>query len=100
ADMLGGKVDGERAGGVAVTAERERFRRAIVHHAYDAYTRGTPLGFDEEELGAEILADAASRKAIDGCWRSVGAVALVKSLLTQRTALAAAAAGVLDEREQ
>ena len=40
------------------------------HHAYDAYTRGVPLGFDEEELGAELLADPASRKAIDGCWRS------------------------------
>ena len=31
---------------------------ALVHHAYDVYTRGTPLGFDEQELGAELLADA------------------------------------------
>jgi hypothetical protein len=100
ADALQAVVAAERARAVPVTAQRERFRRAIVHHAYDAYTRGIPLGFDEEELGAELLADPASRKAIDGCWRSVGAVALVKSLLTQRTFLARAADGVLDEHEQ
>ena len=85
-----------RSRAVPVSAQRERFRRALVHHAYDAYTRGVPLGFDEQELGAELLADPASRKAIDGCWRSVGAVALVRSLLTQRALLARAADGVLD----
>ena len=36
-----------------------------------------------------------SRKAIDGCWRSVSPVALVRSLLTQRAFLARAATGVL-----
>jgi DNA helicase IV len=100
AAALQAMVDTERARAVPATAQRERFRRAIVHHAYDEYTRGVPLGFDEEELGAELLADPASRKAIDGCWRSVGAVALVRSLLTQRAFLARAADGVLDEREQ
>ncbi len=89
-----------RSRAVPVTAQRERFRRALVHHAYDAYTRGVPLGFDEEELGAELLADQPSRRAIDGCWRSVGAVALVRSLLTQRALLARAADGLLDAREQ
>jgi DNA helicase IV len=63
-------------------------------------TRGVPLGFDSEELGAELLADPASRRTIDGCWRWVGAVALVKSLLTQRAVLARAADGVLDGWEQ
>jgi DNA helicase IV len=85
-----------RSRAVPVSAQRERFRRALVHHAYDAYTRGTPLGFDEEELGAELLADGPSRKAIDGCWRSVGAVALVRTLLSQRGALARATAGVFE----
>ena len=61
----------------------------------------SPLGFDEEELGAELLADAASRKAIDGCWR-IGerGRARARSLLTQRGALARAADGVLDADEQ
>ncbi len=93
-------VDTVRARDVPVTAQRERFRRALVHHVYDVYTRGVPLGFDEQELGAELLADPASRKVIDGCWRSVGAVALVRSLLTQRTALARAADGLLAPDEQ
>ena len=93
-------LDAVRARDVPVTAQRERFRRALVHHVYDVYTRGVPLGFDEEELGAELLADPASRKVIDGCWRSVGAVALVRSLLTQRNALARAADGLLEPHEQ
>jgi DNA helicase IV len=93
-------VDAVRARDVPVTAQRERFRRALVHHVYDVYTRGVPLGFDEQELGAELLADPASRKVIDGCWRSVGAVALVRNLLTQRNALARAADGLLEPGEQ
>src|SRR4051812_30087382 len=63
----------ERSRVVPFAAQRERFRRAIVHRAYEEYTRGIPLGFDEEDLGAELFADPPSRKAIDGCWRSVGA---------------------------
>jgi len=93
-------IDAVRARDVPITAQRERFRRALVHHVYDAFTRGVPLGFDEQDLGAELLADPASRKVIDGCWRSVGAVALVRSLLTQRNALARAADGVLTPHEQ
>ena len=46
-----------RSRDVPVTAQRERFRRALVHHAYEVYTRGIPLGFDEQDLGAELLAD-------------------------------------------
>jgi DNA helicase IV len=93
-------VDAVRSRDVPFTAQRERFRRALVHHAYEVYTRGIPLGFDEQDLGAELLADPESRKAIDGCWRSVGAVALVRSLLTQRAVLARAADGVLEPHEQ
>jgi DNA helicase IV len=89
-----------RSRAVPITAQRERFRRALVHVAYDAYTRGIPLGFDEQELGAELIADASSRKALDGCWRSVGAVALVRSVLTQRSVLARVAGGILEPAEQ
>ena len=100
ADELEAMVAAVRSRAVPVTAQRERFRRALVHHAYAAYTRGVPLGFDELELGAELQADPTSRKAIDGCWRSVGAVALVKALLTQRGALARSAAGLLTDEER
>jgi len=97
---LDAMVSAVRASDVPITAQRERFRRALVHHVYDVYTRGIPLGFDEQELGAELLADPVSRKVIDGCWRSVGPVALVRSLLTQPSALARAADGLLEPREQ
>lgn len=93
-------VDAVRSRDVPVAAQRERFRRALVHHVYDVYTRGVPLGFDEQDLGAELLADPASRKVIDGCWRSGGAVALVRSLLTQPGVLARVAEGILDPHEQ
>jgi DNA helicase IV len=100
ADELEAMVAAVRSRAVPIAAQRERFRRALVHHAYDAYTRGVPLGFDEEDLAAELLADAPSRKAIDGCWRSVGAVALVRSLLSQRALLERSAGGLLDPDEQ
>ena len=57
-------VDEVRARAVPVATQRERFRRALVHHVYDTMTRGVPLGFDEEELARELFADSASRKAI------------------------------------
>ena len=41
-----------------------------------------------------------NRKAVDGCWRSVNAVGLVRSLLTQKAVLARAADGLLDADEQ
>jgi DNA helicase IV len=100
AATLHARVAEARARMIPFSTQRERFRRAVVHHVYDAVTRGDPLAYDEEELGAELMADPASRKVIDGCWRSVSAVALVKSLLTQKGVLARAADGVLDEHEQ
>ncbi|MGO9876168.1 MAG: HelD family protein [Acidimicrobiia bacterium] len=100
ATELQAMVAAVRSRAVPIGAQRERFRRALVHHAYGAYTRGIPLGFDEQDLAAELAADGPSRKAIDGCWRSVGAVALVRSLLSQRATLARAADGVLDVAEQ
>jgi DNA helicase IV len=80
--------------------QRERFRQMLVRRAYDRYTGGVAIGLDEHDFGEAMLADAPSRKAIDGCWRSVSPVALVRSLLTQRALLARAAAGVLDADEQ
>ncbi len=100
ATELQAMVAAVRSRAVPIGAQRERFRRALVHHAYGAYTRGIPLGFDEADLATDLSADAPSRKAIDGCWRSVGAVALVRSLLSQRSMLARAADGLLDAAEQ
>jgi DNA helicase IV len=80
--------------------QRERFRKSLVRRAYDRYTGGVAIELDENDFGSALLADAESRKAIDGCWRSVSPVGLVRSLLTQRAFLARAAAGVLLHDEQ
>jgi DNA helicase IV len=85
---------------VSLGAQRDRFRRALVQRAYERYTGGVAIEMDESEFGTELLADAASRKAIDNTWKSTNPVGLVRSLLTQRTVLARAAADVLTVDEQ
>jgi DNA helicase IV len=83
-----------------VATQRERFRQALLRRAYDRYTGGIAIELDERDFTAELLADGPSRKAVDGVWKSVNAVGLVRSLLTQRAALARAADGVLGPEEQ
>jgi DNA helicase IV len=93
-------VDDVRRRNLPIATQRQRFREALVRAAYAQYTRGELLGTDETEWGTELLAEPANRKAVDGCWRPVNAVALVRSLLTQKTVLARAADGLLDGAEQ
>jgi DNA helicase IV len=93
-------VDDTRRRDAPFATQRERFRQSLIRRAYDRYTGGVAIELDEHDFGVSLLADPESRKAIDGCWRSVGAVALVRSLLTQRAFLARAATGVLSDDEQ
>ena len=93
-------VDEARRRDAPFATQRERFRQSLIRRAYDRYTGGVAIGLDEQEFGVGVLADAESRKAIDGCWKSVSPVALVRSLLTQRAFLARAADGALTEAEQ
>jgi DNA helicase IV len=99
-DELGALVADVRRRSLPVATQRQRFRESLVRAAYAQYTRGELLGTDATEWGAELLADAANRKAVDGCWRPVNPVGIVRSLLTQKAALARAADGVLDAAEQ
>ena len=71
---------------VPLATQRERFRQSLVRRAYDRYTGGLALELAEDDFGAELLANATSRKTIDGIWRSVNPTGLVRSLLTQRAA--------------
>ena len=100
AGEVGALVDDARRRDAPFTTQRERFRQSLVRRAYDRYTGGVAIELDEGDFGAALLADAESRKAIDGCWRSVSPVALVRSLLTQRAFLARAADGLLTTDEQ
>jgi DNA helicase IV len=93
-------VDAARRRDAPFATQRERFRQSLLRFAYERYTGGVALELDEGDFGAALLADRAARKAIDGCWRSVSPVALVRSLLTQRAFLARAADGLLTTEEQ
>jgi DNA helicase IV len=93
-------VDEARGRDVSFGARRERFRTSLLRRAYDRYTGGVALELDEGDFGAELVAQPAARKAIDALWKSVNAVGLVRSLLTQRNVLARAANGVLGPDEQ
>jgi len=100
ADDVRALVEAARRRDAPVATQRERFRQSLVRKAYELYTGGVAIELDEGDFGAGLLADAESRRAIDGCWRTVSPVALVRSLLTQRAFLARAADGVLTEHEQ
>jgi DNA helicase IV len=93
-------LDDARRPELAVTMQRRRFRESVLRTAYLRWTRGELLGTDESEWATELLAQAGNRKLLDGCWKPVNAVGLVRSLLTQKPVLARAAAGVLDADEQ
>jgi DNA helicase IV len=99
-DELDSLVRGVRRRGLPIATQRQRFRDALVRAAYLQYTRGELLGTDEAEWGSEFLAEPANRKMVDACWKPVNAAALVRSLLTQKSVLARAADGVLDDDEQ
>jgi DNA helicase IV len=100
ADDVRALVDATRKRDAPFSTQRDRFRQALVRLAYDRYTRGVALELDEDDFGAALLGDLRSRKAIDGCWRTVSPVALVRGLLTQRAFLARAADGLLSADEQ
>ncbi len=87
-----------RARDTARRSQREWFRARIVREAYDRWTGGELLATSLDEFSAEVLAHKGSRAALDSAWRSLGAVALVRSLLTTKHALARAGGFDADER--
>jgi DNA helicase IV len=100
AEELHALVDDARARVQHVAGQRRRFRASLVREVHRRWARGTPSPADEAEVAAELLGDPANRKAVDACWASVAPVALVRSLLTQPSALARAARDVLADDEQ
>ena len=90
-----------RSRAVPITAQRERFRRALVHHAYDAYTRGDPARL--RRGGARRRAARRSRVAQgDRRMLALGRRGRARADRCSRSAraLARAADGVLDADEQ
>src|SRR5581483_6937352 len=82
------------------SVQRLRFREQLVRRLHVLATGGEPSALEDTEFAQVVLADAANRKAVDGCWKTVNPTTLVRSLLTQRTALTRAADGILAADEQ
>jgi DNA helicase IV len=84
------------------SAARERFRMALLRRFYEEYGRlhgaGAVRSFDEVERA--LRARGYLDRVLKAAWPSVQPDRLVRRLLTSRAALAAAADGILDEREQ
>ncbi len=83
-------------------ADRERFRMSLLRRFYEEYGRILGLGairnFDEVEKA--LRANGYLDRVLKAAWPLVQPDRLVRSLLTNRTALAEAADGILDEPEQ
>ena len=80
--------------------QRTRFREQLVRRVHVLASGGEPSALDDAEFAATLLAEPGNRQAIDRCWRTMNATALVRSLLTQRAALSRNADGVLTDDEQ
>jgi DNA helicase IV len=84
------------------TAARERFRMSLLRRFYEEYGRllggGAIRDFDEVERA--LRAHGYLDRILKAAWPVVSPDRLVRSLLTTRAALAAAAEGILDADEQ
>jgi DNA helicase IV len=69
-------------------SQREWFRARVLREAYERWTDGELVATAPDEFEAAVLAHAESRQRLDAAWKSVNAVAVVRSLVTSRAALA------------
>ncbi len=80
--------------------QRTRFREQLVRRVHVLASGGEPSALEDTEFAAALLAEPANRQQIERVWRAVNPTTLVRSLLTQRAALARAAGGLLTDEEQ
>jgi DNA helicase IV len=83
-------------------AARERFRMSLLRRFYEEYGRihGAGAWRSFEEIERALRAKGYLDRVLKAAWPSVSPDRLVRRLLTSRVALAAAADGILDAREQ
>src|SRR5205814_6392621 len=86
----------------STTAARERFRMSLLRRFYEEYGRllgGAAIrNFDEVEKA--LRTNGYLDRVLKAAWPVVSPDRLVRSLLTTRASLAAAADGILDPAEQ
>ena len=92
-------LDGVHARRLPLQDAREQLRARIAGLALDRATELRP-STEEQELLDAVRRDREFRAAVDRLWPVPSAPALVRKLIGDRRALAAAADGVLDEQEQ
>jgi DNA helicase IV len=84
-----------------VTSTRDGFRAAVQRAAFERLVARRPEGLKlSDEVASAVRTSTDLRRILDRAWPAVTAPALVRRLLTNRAALAAAADGVLDDAEQ
>jgi DNA helicase IV len=92
AELIELAADGEGPWSV----RRTNFRSSLFRALRDRAPEETPL----EAVAGAVVGSPTARRAVDTAWKTVGAVALVQRLLTNRAALGRAAAGVLSDEDQ
>jgi DNA helicase IV len=99
AKEIDGLADLAAAGDAPWSVRRHNFRNALLRLAYARLPESTRAETDMDTLAADIFSGSA-RRAIDSYWKTMNPVALVRRVLTSRSALSRAAAGILSEDEQ
>ena len=92
-------VDAAAAGDAPWSVRRHNFRHGLLRLAYARLPEPTRAETDMDSLAADMWTGPA-RRAIDAYWKTINPVALVRRVLTSRSALSRAAAGILREGEQ
>jgi DNA helicase IV len=80
--------------------QRTRFREQLIRRVHVAASGNEPSAVEDAEFAQMLMSHADNRALVDRCWKSVNPTALVRSLLTQRTALQRAADGIFEPAEQ
>jgi DNA helicase IV len=84
-----------------VASTRDGFRAAVLRGAFERLVARRPEGLKlSDEVATALRRSADLRRLLDRAWPAITAPALIRRLLSNRTALAAAADGILTAAEQ
>jgi DNA helicase IV len=101
ADDVNAALDAALADRRTVTSSRDGFRAAVVRLAFERLVARRPEGLKlSDEVSSAVRTSVDLKRALDRAWPATTAPALVRRLLTNRAALAAAADGILTPAEQ
>ena len=98
--IIASLIDAAQRSDMSLRQQRERFRARVLRAAHDQWSGGELQTLPIDEFSTEVLAHNASRSALDKCWMPQTALALTRSLLMSKAALARAATGIFDPDEQ